>query len=97
LPLYWRVFATNAAVLALAFLALVLAPVTVSVAPHLPELVVLVVGLLVMLAINLLLLRPAFRPLDELAETMRRHDPLSPGARACRRRSGRCRVGPHVQ
>jgi two-component system sensor histidine kinase UhpB len=28
------------------------------------------------------LLRPAFRPLDELAETMRRHDPLSPGTRA---------------
>jgi two-component system sensor histidine kinase UhpB len=27
-------------------------------------------------------LRPVFRPLDELAATMRRHDPLSPGARA---------------
>src|SRR3712207_2998781 len=35
-----------------------------------------------MRALNLLLLRPAFRPLDELAETMRRHDPLAPGARA---------------
>jgi two-component system, NarL family, sensor histidine kinase UhpB len=82
LPLYWRVFATNAAVLVLAFLGLVFAPVTVSVPPHATELVVLVAGLLVMLAINLLLLRPAFRPLDELAETMRRHDPLSPGTRA---------------
>jgi two-component system sensor histidine kinase UhpB len=82
LPLYWRVFATNAAVLVLAFLGLVFAPVTVSVPPHATELVVLAIGLLVMLALNLLLLRPAFRPLDELAETMRRHDPLSPGARA---------------
>ncbi len=82
LPLYWRVFATNAAVLVVAFLGLVFAPVTVSVPPHATELLVLAIGLLVMLALNLLLLRPAFRPLDELADTMRRHDPLSPGARA---------------
>ena len=34
-----------------------------------------------LLALNLVLLRPAFRPLDELAETMRGHDPLSPGTR----------------
>src|SRR5687768_10944304 len=38
-------------------------------------------GLVGVLALNLLLLRPAFRPLDELAETMRRHDPLTPGVR----------------
>ena len=82
LPLLWRVFGTNAAVLVLAFLGLVLAPVTVSVPPHATELIVLVVRLLVLLAINLLLLRPVLRPLDELADTMRRHDPLSPGARA---------------
>jgi two-component system sensor histidine kinase UhpB len=82
LPLYWRVFATNAVVLFLAFLGLVFAPVTVSVPPHLPELIVLIGGLIVMLAINLLVLRPVFRPLDELADTMRRHDPLSPGRRA---------------
>jgi two-component system sensor histidine kinase UhpB len=82
LPLLWRVFGTNAAVLVLAFLGLVFAPVTVSVPPHTTELVVLVLGLLAMLAINLLLLRPAFRPLDHLADTMRRHDPLSPGVRA---------------
>jgi two-component system sensor histidine kinase UhpB len=81
LPLYWRVFATNAAVLVLAFLGLVFAPVTVSVPPHATELLVLAAGLLVMLALNLVLLRPAFRPLDQLAEAMRRHDPLSPGTR----------------
>jgi two-component system, NarL family, sensor histidine kinase UhpB len=81
LPLLWRVFGTNAAVLVLAFLGLVFAPVTVSVPPHATELIVLAVGLLVLLAINLSLLRPVLRPLDELADTMRHHDPLSPGAR----------------
>jgi two-component system sensor histidine kinase UhpB len=44
-------------------------------------LAILAGGLLAMLGINLVLLRPAFRPLDDLAETMRRHDPLSPGGR----------------
>jgi two-component system sensor histidine kinase UhpB len=82
LPLYWRVFATNAALLFVAFLVLVFAPVTVSVPPELTETVVLLAGLIVILAINLVVLRPVFRPLDELAETMRRHDPLSPGRRA---------------
>jgi two-component system sensor histidine kinase UhpB len=81
LPLFWRVFGTNAAVLVLAFLGLVFAPVTVSVPPAATELVVLAAGLVCLLAINLILLQPAFRPLDELVETMRRHDPLSPGKR----------------
>jgi len=81
LPLFWQVFGTNVAVLILAFLGLVFAPVTVSVPPHATELIVLFVGLLVMLAINAVLLRRAFQPLDHLADTMRRHDPLSPGAR----------------
>ena len=81
LPLFWRVFGTNAAVLVLAFLALVFAPVTVSVPPAAIELVVLAAGLVCLLALNLALLRPAFRPLDELVETMRGHDPLSPGKR----------------
>jgi two-component system sensor histidine kinase UhpB len=81
LPLFWQVFGANAAVLSLAFTGLVFAPVTVSVPPHATELIVLFVGLLVTLAINLVLLRHAFHPLDHLADTMRRHDPLSPGAR----------------
>src|SRR5215216_4872689 len=81
LPLFWQVFGTNALVLVLAFFGLVFGPVTVSVPPHATELVVLAAGLLVMLAINLVLLRRAFMPLDHLADTMRRHDPLSPGRR----------------
>jgi two-component system sensor histidine kinase UhpB len=82
LPLFWRVFLTNAGVLALAFVGLVVAPIRVSVPVAASELVVLAAGLLALLATSLLLLRPAFRPLDELAETMRRHDPLRPGSRA---------------
>jgi two-component system sensor histidine kinase UhpB len=81
MPLFWRVFGTNAAVLVLAFLGLVFAPVTVSVPPAAIEVVVLLAGLLCLLALNLVLLRPAFRPLDHLVETMRRHDPLTPGKR----------------
>jgi two-component system sensor histidine kinase UhpB len=82
MPLFWRVFGTNAVVLGLAFVVLVVAPVTVSVPVAAEELAVLVAALLVLLAINLFLLRPAFGPLEDLAETMRRHDPLSPGVRA---------------
>jgi len=80
-PLYWRVFAANAAVLVVAFLALVFAPVTVSIPVAATELAVLVGGLVALILMNLALLRPAMRPLDDLATAMRRHDPLAPGSR----------------
>jgi two-component system, NarL family, sensor histidine kinase UhpB len=82
MPLLWRVFVTNAAVLALATAVLAVGPFTVSVPVAATELLVLGVGLLAMLGLNLLLLRPAFAPLHALAETMRRLDPLEPGRRA---------------
>src|SRR3954454_992141 len=82
LRLFWRVYLTNALLLTLAFLGLVLAPVTVSAPVTVVELLALMGGLLALLVANLVLLRPAFGPLEELAETMRQHDPLSPGARA---------------
>jgi two-component system sensor histidine kinase UhpB len=82
LPLFWRVFAANACVLVLASVGLALAPVTVSFPVAAGELALLALGLLALLVANLLLLRPAFAPLDELAETMRRQDPLAPGVRA---------------
>src|ERR1044072_1098145 len=81
MSLFLRVFGTNAAVLVLAFLGLVAAPVAVSVPPAAIEVIGLVAGLLCLLALDLVLLRPAFGPLDRLVETMRRHDPLSPGTR----------------
>jgi two-component system sensor histidine kinase UhpB len=81
LPLFWRVFAAYSAVLLLAFAALVFAPVTVSVPIALAELAVLVVGLVVMLVLTAVLIRPAFRPLMTVTETMREIDPLTPGQR----------------
>jgi two-component system, NarL family, sensor histidine kinase UhpB len=81
LPLFWRVFVAQATVLVLAFLLLVFAPVTVSVPIALTELAVLVVGLVVMLALTLVLLRPVFGPLQQVTSTMGTIDPLSPGQR----------------
>jgi two-component system sensor histidine kinase UhpB len=80
-PLFWRVFAVNAALLAFATVLLLFAPVTVSVPIRLTEAVVLVVGLAVALAANLLLLRRAFFPLDRLARRMETVDLLRPGQR----------------
>jgi two-component system, NarL family, sensor histidine kinase UhpB len=80
-PLLWRVFAVNALVLVGAAATLTLSPATVSFPVALTELVVLAVGLCVLLAINLLLLRRVFRPLRSLRAVMARVDPLRPGAR----------------
>jgi two-component system, NarL family, sensor histidine kinase UhpB len=82
MPLFWRVFATNALVLAVATAVLALSPATVSFPVALTEAVVLGLGLGTMLALNFALLRRALSPLDRLRELMRGADPLRPGARA---------------
>ena len=82
MTLLWRVFATNAAVLVLATLVLVISPLTVSFPIALAELVAVSGGLAAMLILNLVLLRRAFRPLGRLTGVMRGVDPLHPGARA---------------
>lgn len=81
-PLFWRVFATNAAVLVLAATVLVISPATISFPVAVTEALVLVVGLAVMLALNLVLLRRALSPLEGLRVLMRGADPLRPGVRA---------------
>jgi two-component system, NarL family, sensor histidine kinase UhpB len=81
MPLFWRVFLTNALILAVATGVLVLSPATVSSPVATKELVVLAAGLCAMVALNLALLRQAFRPLDRLKRFMRRVDPLAPGRR----------------
>lgn len=81
LPLFWRVFAVNAALLTLATLLLLLAPVTVSVPVRLAEALILVVGLAVALAANVALLRGAFLPLERLVRRMETVDLLRPGER----------------
>jgi two-component system sensor histidine kinase UhpB len=78
----WRIYVGNAAVLAVATLALVLSPATVSFPLAAREAVVLAVGLVVMLSVNYALLRHAVGPLERLAELMRSIDPLAPGRRS---------------
>jgi two-component system, NarL family, sensor histidine kinase UhpB len=81
-PLFWRVFATNAVVLVVAAAVLALSPATISFPVAVTEAIVLLVGLGAMLALNFALLRRALAPLDELRGVMRGADPLRPGLRA---------------
>jgi two-component system, NarL family, sensor histidine kinase UhpB len=81
-PMLWRVFAANAAVFALAFALLALAPVTLHASIRVEEIVLLLVGLVVMLVVDLLLVRQALGPLGRLAHVMRSVDLLHPGRRA---------------
>src|SRR3954447_5356349 len=81
LPLLWKLFLTNAAVLAVATLVLAFGPFTVSVPVKVTEFVVLLAGLLAMLALNMVLLRRTLHPLPALTETMGRVDLLEPGRR----------------
>ena len=81
LPLLWRVFAINAALLAIATLLLALTPVTIHASIALVETLDLLVALAVMLTANLLLLRHTLGPIDRLVERMRTVDLLRPGQR----------------
>ncbi|HEX5248796.1 MAG TPA: histidine kinase [Gaiellales bacterium] len=81
LPLLWRVFGINATLLALATVLLALTPVTIHASIAFVEVLDLAVGLLVMLAANLLLLRHTLRPIHRLVERMRTVDLLRPGQR----------------
>ena len=81
LPLLWRVFAINAALLVMATLLLALTPVTIHASIALVEGLDLVVALVAMLTANLLLLRHTLGPIDRLVERMRTVDLLRPGLR----------------
>ena len=85
LPLLWRVFGINAILLALATLLLALTPVTIHAPIAFVEVIDLGVGLLVMLAANLLLLRRTVAPIDRLADRMGTVDLLRPGQRLAER------------
>lgn len=80
--LLWRVFAANVVVFVVAFAILAWAPVTVHRVATPNELVVLSIGLALMLAADLILLRRAFAPLRRLATLMGAVDPGQPGRRA---------------
>ena len=73
-PLFWRLFIPNAAVLVVACVFLIAAPPNGRVP-------ILLSGLIVMLVTDLALMRWAFAPLQRLFALMRRVDPLEPGRR----------------
>jgi two-component system, NarL family, sensor histidine kinase UhpB len=81
LPLYWRVFAVNAALLTVIAVVLVVTPVTISFPIALVEAFGVLAGLIVTIAVNALLLRQAFAPLARLAQRMNSVDLLRPGQR----------------
>jgi two-component system, NarL family, sensor histidine kinase UhpB len=68
--LLWKVFAANAVVFVVAVATLAWTPVTIHRVATPNELLVLGIGLVLMLAFDLVLLRRAFRPLQTLAATM---------------------------
>jgi two-component system, NarL family, sensor histidine kinase UhpB len=72
--LFWRLLIPNAAVLSAASVVLIVAP------PN-GRVLVILAGLASMLAINVLLMRHAFAPLERLSSLMQRVDPLQPGER----------------
>jgi two-component system sensor histidine kinase UhpB len=78
----WRVFAVNAVVFGAALVALALSPATVHTPIRSRELVELVVGLLLTLAVDLALLALVLAPVRRLARLMGEVDPMRPGRRA---------------
>jgi two-component system, NarL family, sensor histidine kinase UhpB len=81
MSLLTRTFLANAAVLATLTLLLLFTPIEISYPVTETQSVILVAGLVVSLAINLVLLRRIVAPLRRLTETMRSVRPLEPGRR----------------
>jgi two-component system sensor histidine kinase UhpB len=81
LPLYWRVFAVNSALLTVVTVVLLVTPVTISAPVALTEVLIVVAGLAVTIAANAFLLRHAFKSLGRLAQRMEMVDLLRPGQR----------------
>jgi len=77
LPLLWRVFAINAALLVVATLLLVTVHTRLAIVEGLD----VAVALVVMLVANLVLVRHTLRPIDRLVERMRGIDLLQPSQR----------------
>src|SRR5919201_3851691 len=81
LPLYWRVFAVNAGLLAAIAVVLIATPVTISFPVAVFEAIGVLAGLVVTIVVNALLLRRAFAPLARLTQRMETVDLLRQGQR----------------
>jgi hypothetical protein len=89
LSLFWQVFLIDAAVLVVITVLLAVSPITISAPIKVDQLAVLLAGLVVLLLVTLAILRRTLSPLEELTQTMREIDPLSPGQAAHRPRTSR--------
>lgn len=81
MPLIRRVLLGNAVVVTVGVLVLALSPLTISSPVAAEQAVVLAAGAALMVFIDFVLLRQAFRPVLALTRAMREVDPLRPGAR----------------
>jgi two-component system, NarL family, sensor histidine kinase UhpB len=81
MPLFWRVFLLNAALLLAAGALLAFSPARISTQARVVEEAALAVGVLLLLVVNYALLRPVFKPLERLAQRMENVDLLRPGGR----------------
>src|SRR5436190_23172250 len=81
IPLFWRVFAVNAGLLAVLAILLIVTPVTISAPIKLEQALIVVVGLAITLVANALLLRRMVAPLAQLARRMETVDLLRRGQR----------------
>jgi two-component system sensor histidine kinase UhpB len=81
IPLFWRVFAVNAGLLAALAILLIATPVTISAPIKLEQALIVVLGLAITLAANALLLRRVVAPLGQLARRMETVDLLRRGQR----------------
>ena len=82
LSILWRVFTINAIVFGLAVFVLIASPATVSNPIKRSELIALIAGLVITLAVDLILLMLVMSPLRRLATLMGDIDPMRPGQRA---------------
>jgi two-component system, NarL family, sensor histidine kinase UhpB len=81
ISLFWRVFAVNAGLLAAIAVLLIVTPVTISAPIKLEQALIVISGLAITLAANLLLLRRSVAPLGQLARRMETVDLLRRGQR----------------
>ena len=88
MPLFWRVFLANAAILLAGALVLALTPLSVSKHATVDEIGDLLGALVLMIVANWLILRPLFRPLERLASQMEEADVLRGGQRVPVDRTG---------
>jgi two-component system sensor histidine kinase UhpB len=81
MPLFWRVFLANASILLAGILVLAFTPLSVGGHATLRDIIDLLGGLVLMIVVNWLILRPLFRPLERLAGRMEEADVLRGGQR----------------